>query len=814
MNVEALLNLIKQDAERSGSYDRYPIRFMSMRYEDGTSAALMKLRQNIPNTDFFDIQKILPYEDAWITTNYLRRAIYSLDPLKNYIIVGFSEYSRFLSQADFITLVISLLELENSEENQKRRIYIPCFALYSQLKKTVKQYHRRLDAYNPFINDMDIEDLPRIYFIDEQLDIGDRNNEVDNSADWFGMWRNPDIDTSMPIICMSKTLLYFYSQASPDNVYNIKRIRSYCEMLRYMFSIHDMREYRKDPEKFFRQILDDIRTTEIRDINELILHKVNTRSINEDNFYQLWKNGDVYVHWLIQNYILKNSSRNSYLYNVMNQLDELSDNELLEEVYKYAIDSQNKEFCDERNRIILSIKKVDHEIRFTERLVAYYEKFLCEMIRRKTTETIEKIDFAKDEKTIIDNIGVLAAPVSEEIEPFLTDSSQYERRLIIWLYRMQLINEGDVKKIYPNFSAYLSTKENDAFPEEFADRFDSYFTEYRRLRIGLCNPSAYSDLLRKWNDTSDSFYSWYTDADIDYADIAIKKKGFTGNVYVLDGVGAEYLGYITKLLERKGENVSYCAYTKCHIPSITSQAKDHYSNEYKWILDYDQKAVHGEVYYAVSNMEMSLEIIDELVSKILLAEGDEPFAITADHGSTIGHKICKKEKKYNFENADHAGRCYQRRDGAHVRESDDYLLYQDDFSRDWIIALNSQSLCNNSIYAVHGGATPEEVVVPVIIAQRGQIINRTFKVKADTLKVSGLQKKVAFKIMPNPKDISVKLTATDGTDIVLTYDQELKVWEGELKRGIEQDIEVHIADKNYRFRTVPTTRMGDDLFDD
>lgn len=814
MNVEALLNLIKQDAEKGGSYDRYPIRFMSMRYEEGTSAALMKLQQKIPNADFFDIQKILPYEDAWITTDNLRKAIYNLDPAKNHIIVGFSEYSRFLSQADFITLVISLLELENPEENQKRRIYIPCFALYSQLKKTVKQYHRRFDVYNPFINDTDIEDLPRIYFIDEQLDIGDRSNEVDNSADWFGMWRNPDIDTSVPIICMSKTLLYFYGQASPDNVYNIKRIRSYCEMLECMFSVHNMREYRRDPEKYFRMILDDIRATGTRDINELILHKVNTRSINEKNFYQLWKSGDVYVHWLIQNYILKNSPKDSYLYNVMNQLDELSDVELVEEIYKHAIDVQNKEFCEERNQIILSVKKTEHEIRFTDRLIAYYNKFLCEMIRRKTTEIVEEIDFAKDEKIIIDNNDVLKMPVSDEIKPYLTDSSQYERRLIVWLFRMQLITEDDVAKVYPNFYAYLSTKENDAFPEEFVEKFDAYFTEYRKLRIGLCNADNYNDLLRAWNETPDIFYSWYTDSDIDYADIAIKKKGFKGNVYVLDGVGAEYLGYIIKLLENKGENISYSAYTKCHIPSITSQAKEHYSSEYKWILDYDQKAVHGEIYYPVPNLERSLEIIDELVSNIVSIEGDEPFAITADHGSTIGHKICKKEKRYNFENADHAGRCYQRRDGAYVRESDDYLLYQDDFSRDWIIALNSQSLCNNSIYAVHGGATPEEVVVPVIIVQRGQIINRTFKVKADSLKVSGLKKTVSFKITPNPKDIPVKLSAADGTDIVLVFNQELKVWEGELTRGIEQDIEVHIADKNYRFRTVPTTRMGDDLFDD
>lgn len=814
MDIEALINLIKSDSEKGGSYDRYPVRFMSMRYEEGTSTALMKLQQNISNAEFFDIQNILPYEDAWITTDHLRKAIYNLDPSKNHIIVGFSEYSRFLSQADFITLVISLLELENPEDHQKRRIYIPCFALYSQLKKTVKQYHRRLDAYNPFINETDIEDLPRIYFIDDHLDIGDRSNEVDNSAEWFGMWRNPDIDTSVPIICMSKTLLYFYGQASPDNVYNIKRIKTYCEMLGYMFSVHNMREYKKDSERFYKRFLSDIRATGIRDVDELILRKANTLSIDENNFYQLWKANDTYMHWLIQNYILRNSATDSYIYNVMNQLDDLTDTELIETIYEYAIETHNDDFCEERKHIILSVKKVDHDIRFTDRMIAYYNSFLSEMIRRKTTENVDGIDFIKDDPIVMNNVSVLSSAIEEEIEPFLTDSSQYERQLVVWLYRMNLLRKESIRDIYPKLSYYLDVEERYIYPESFSERFDAYFSQYRRCRVELRQPEEYADLINSWNKNSEEFYSWYTDSDIEYADVAIKKKGFAGNVYVLDGVGAEYLGYISSLLEKKGESISYCAYTKCHLPSITSQAKDCYPNTYKWIPDYDQKVIHGGAYYPVTNLENSLEIIDDIVSQIVLKEGEEPFAITADHGSTIGHKICKKEKKYNFDKSEHDGRCYQRKDGAHIAEFDDYVLYEDEFSRKWVVALNSQSLYNNSKYVVHGGATLEEVLVPVIIAQRGLTVSKSFRIKADRLKVSGLQKIVAFKITPNPKDVPVKLTATDGTNTVLTYNQELKVWEGELNRGIEQDIEVHVADKKYGFRTIPSTRMEDDLFDD
>ena len=48
----------------------------------------------------------------------------------------------------------------------------------------------------------------------------------------------------------------------------------------------------------------------------------------------------------------------------------------------------------------------------------------------------------------------------------------------------------------------------------------------------------------------------------------------------------------------------------------------------------------------------------------------------------------------------------------------------------------------------------------------------------------------------------------------MKYDTLQKVWYEELKRGIEQDIKVTVENQEFDFRTVPTTKMGDDLFDD
>ena len=294
----------------------------------------------------------------------------------------------------------------------------------------------------------------------------------------------------------------------------------------------------------------------------------------------------------------------------------------------------------------------------------------------------------------------------------------------------------------------------------------------------------------------------------------MKRRGFKGNIYVIDAMGAEFMGYVQALLSRNGYSVKDACYAKCHIPSITSMAKNFYPETYEWILDYDNKVVHGDTYYHVDNMEKSLSTLEAIINNIIFNESGNSFAIIADHGSTVGHKLKRKDKKYSFDKAEHGGRCYKNKDGAYVMPAVDYVVYDDENGCQWVIALNQQSLWDNSKYAAHGGATLEEVLVPVIIAEKGKQTTVSYRVKAENLKVSGLQKAIEVKINPMPKDITVKLKAKDGTDVEMHYDDQKKTWMGELKRGMEQDIQIIIAQQTFGFRTVPSTKMGDDLFDE
>lgn len=814
MDISSLVELLKNDSIRDGAYDRYPVRFLSMKYEEGVSDDIIQLQIQMGGLEVFDVKDILVHDDAWVTVENFINSINQLNQYKNHIVIGFSEYARFLGQEEFISLLISLLGIENAADNPKRRIYIPCFALYSQIKKIIRQYHRRMDAYNPLLNEMDVEDLPRIFFMEDCLNLEEQKNEIVNSSEWFGMWRNQNIDTKRPIICSSKTLAHFYDKASPDNVYNIQRIKSYQDVLRYMYSINDLREYKKEPEEFYRKLILLVEKMPGLDINDIILAEINAQNIDANNIYSLWKSCDIFERWLMQVYILRQSNVESYVYKVMDALDELNDKEFLEKVYKCIFEYKDVSLCKERKLVLQSICRMEKEVAFTNTMVLFYKEILADIVRRKTTIVLNEIDLTKNNEILLEKRDVLVDAFNEEFTPYLTCFSSFERQVIIWMYRMNLIDEQCIETIYPNLWDYIKISDINLYPASYVERFETYFDKYRKMRLAQVDADAYDVSIGEWNKDENSFFAWYLDGEIEYPEAYLKRSGFKGNVYVIDAMGAEFMGYVQALLNRKGYSVKEAGYAKCHLPSITSMAKSFYAESYEWILDYDNKVVHGDTYYHVDNMEKSLSTIEAIICNIIFNENGNSFAIIADHGSTVGHKLKRKDKKYNFDKSEHGGRCYKNKERAYVTPTLDYVVYDDESGCQWVIALNQQSLWDNSKYAAHGGATLEEVLVPVIIAEKGKRTTVSYKVKAENLKVSGLQKTIEVKITPMPKEVSVKLKAKDGTDVVMHYNDQKKTWLGELKRGMEQDIQIIIAQQTFGFRTIPPTKMGDDLFDE
>lgn len=803
MDINNLIECVTNDMNRGRAYDRYPVRFFSLKYERGVSETLIQLHRR-SGAEIFDLQKLLNHADAWISPDNLYRTLSeSLSFQKSYIIVGFSEYARFLSLEKFVTVLLSLVELENPEENPKRRIYFPCFALYNQIKKTIEKYHRRLDIYDPLLNKAETEELPKIYFVSDTLHIDAGSNQAANSAEWFGMWRNIDIDPESPIICSSKTLTRCYRSASPDNVYNIQEIATYQDALRHMYHVEGIHVYQEAEDRFYSQLIALLNTWPGVEIGKIILAELKVQSIDTGDIYTIWKRSDRFKRWLLQNYILLNMQSDTYLYQVMLEANDLSSKEFIENMYLRIFDLGTRAFCEERKAILLSVREAEKEIWFSNKMTDHYTEMLTKIFGRKITA-----DFREDESFSPERREAAAGLI-----PYLTCFSAYERRLTIWLYRSNLLERSEIQTIYPALESYLyGVRTRNGC---LINKADAYLQTYREARLAIKSGEDYDNALSVWNSDDITFYNWYIDEQINFPEKYLKNQKFVGTVYVLDGVGAEFMGCLCALLEKCGYSIDTCCYGKSRLPSTSLTAREAYPQEYKWILDFDKQIVHGSIYYHVENLERALTKLEMLVDQITKEEGNQSFAIISDHGASVGYKLYKREKKYDFNQSEHDGRCYHNKTGQTVPPSTDYLIYVDEMSRQWVVALNQQSLYHNSKYAVHGGATPEEILVPVITVHKRRQNSQGHRVKAINLKVSGLQKKVEVTITPMPEMSSVNLSANDGTNTKMLYDNDTNTWTGELKSGIEQDIKITVERESFIFRTIPPTRMGgDDLFDD
>lgn len=670
-------------------------------------------------------------------------------------------------------------------------------------KQIIGQYHRRLDVYDPLLNKAEVEELPRLYFVNDALHLDAGPNQVMNSAEWFGMWRNVNIDPVRPIICFSPTLSYCYHSASPDNVYNIKEIATFQDALRYMYQIEGIRAYPEDECGFYRQLISLLNARPGTEFGELILTELKVRSIDKGNFYSVWKRSNCFERWLLCNYILLETQADTYLYQIMLETKELSDHELIENIYLRIFALNQPSFCAERKALLSSVQEADKEIRCSDRILDYYGEMLTNLFGMTTAA-----NFQTDESFSAEKRETTAGLV-----PYLTCFSAYERQLIIWLYRSRLLSDSELQHIYPALACYLNggTTGKGSLP----NKAEAYLQIYREARLARRSGEDYDCALRAWNKDDVAFYAWYFDDQIDFPEKYLKNLNFEGKLYVLDGVGAEFINYLCALLKERGFSIDTCCYGKSRLPSTSSMAKEAYPPCHKWMLDFDQEIVHGRIYYHVENLEGALTKLEALIDQIATEVGNQPFAIISDHGASVGHKLCKREKKYDFEQSDHDGRCCQNKTGQAVSPTPDYLIYDDEKNRQWVIALNPQSLYHQSKYAVHGGATPEEILIPVIIAHKGRRLTQSHRAEAINLKVSGLQKTVEIKIIPASEDLPVKLSAADGTSTTMSYNRNTKTWTGELKTGIEQEIRVTVEAESFIFRTVPPTRMGgDDLFDD
>lgn len=298
----------------------------------------------------------------------------------------------------------------------------------------------------------------------------------------------------------------------------------------------------------------------------------------------------------------------------------------------------------------------------------------------------------------------------------LTDRTLAERQAILkWLSH----NDCDektwttIQKNYPALSMYLSFYAFDC--PRLSEELTSYFDTYKRLKVTNRLPD---DFLQTVNAHADN----KSYIQLETRDNAIKNidNKAHAKLYWIDALGVEYLSFITSLAKQKGLSL-HIDICRSDLPTITSLNKSFYDNwnfdKYKESrLDELKHKEKGNYFYTSEKSPIHLaEELDIIAEAVDIAENDlkggkyQSFIIASDHGASRLSVLNNNEVPYDTDTkGEHSGRCCPYFEGCHAPHQ---------FIENGYIVLSDYGRFRGSRKAnveVHGGASLEEIVVPVM----------------------------------------------------------------------------------------------------
>lgn len=316
-------------------------------------------------------------------------------------------------------------------------------------------------------------------------------------------------------------------------------------------------------------------------------------------------------------------------------------------------------------------------------------------------------DFYSRRKAIVKNIS--AQYLGEYLEragkdiKYLTDNTAQERRAMIKAAQGKEKIPSVLEKNYPALKNYL--EDYDFGDEEIT----TYFRRYKKIK--LCNVD------------DDNFKAHVQELAIkrpynrfETRRAILDRADKTAKLYWADALGVEFLSYITARANELGLAVKI-EIARAELPTLTNQNKNFFD---EWRGDkFDKNSKLDDLKHSPEKFDAPTYIDDELgivadivdeIKNSLTSRDAEKIILTSDHGASRLAVIYGRENKYRLNSVgEHSGRC------CPINELDEKPDCATEENGYWVLA-NYDRFAGGRLASleVHGGATLEEILVPVI----------------------------------------------------------------------------------------------------
>lgn len=320
---------------------------------------------------------------------------------------------------------------------------------------------------------------------------------------------------------------------------------------------------------------------------------------------------------------------------------------------------------------------------------------------------------------------------------YLTDNTREERyEIIMAISESQSVPEN-LDMIYPDLANYLYDY---VFPDSLPKELTGYFTEYKLQK--LFN-KINADFMSKVDALSKDGKRIFNYLRAKNSIIEKHDDGQTKLVWV-DALGVEYLGFIQKVAKELDLSLTI-QIGRAVLPTLTDFNSDFYYKSWNGKkekkIDLLDNMKHEGVSYrdlrpkdAPIYLSDELAIIREVMEKIkgMLTQTDKSILIASDHGASRLVVLHDHKNKWTMKDVgQHGGRCCPVSD---IDTKPNYASEEtvEDGNKFWVLANYDRFQGGRECgVELHGGATLEEVVVPVIKVELADYANRP-KIKCET----------------------------------------------------------------------------------
>ncbi len=362
---------------------------------------------------------------------------------------------------------------------------------------------------------------------------------------------------------------------------------------------------------------------------------------------------------------------------------------------------------------------------------------------KERKQILKSIQFPID---VISNFCKQVSAKKENALFYLTDATVQEKELIIdqiYTFSEQWSKkelESILSFVFPDLQVYLS-----AFNYQIP-LLTEYFNQYKYCKVINRISPGFMDIVidqakkREYNSI------------LQPRAYELSKMDITGTkMYFVDALGVEYMSFIQDRLFNKKLDYQV-SYARCDLPSITSLNKD-FVDTFKTagcpvidIKDLDSLKHDGTSKYNYEITKLPIHIIEEfsIIDKVLKSieedlhvNGYNKVFIIADHGASRLAVINEMENKWELaQKGLHSGRCCPVTD---VSEQIEFATEENGY---WCIANYDRFKGGRKANVeVHGGASLEEVVIPIIAITKGSdkpkcFIDEDFRVVTASFKTN------------------------------------------------------------------------------